>query len=238
MYRRRRPREATASFGSSSCRNQRGLLPIAVRWATGRRWSTNSSISRLGRPGMPWAGRARAERAGATASASIGTGFPRSRAERRAPPSAGCEPAPLRAHSRASLPRTGRSCGGSPRRAGACGINGRKVTQAGDVLRPSGQSGPPSCSYVSGTASLLFAGTCGYGDRSSRGGEEGVHSLVSGECTPGVAQRAGSDHSVAKRPEEDSAACADGVSDGVSTGVPRRRVREPRSRRHRRYPTP
>ena len=109
----------------------RGLLPIAVRWATGRRWSTNSSISRLGRPGMPWAGRARAERAGATASASIGTGFPRSRAERRAPPSAGCEPAPLRAHSRASLPRPGRSCGGSPRRAGACGINGRKVTQAG-----------------------------------------------------------------------------------------------------------
>lgn len=58
---------------------------------------------------------------------------------------------------------------------------------------------------------------CGYGDCSGRGGEEGVHSLVSGECTPGVAQRAGSDHSVAKRPAEDSAACADGVSDGVST---------------------
>jgi hypothetical protein len=108
-------------------------------------------------------------------------------------PSGGCEPALPRATSSKSASRR-RVCGGSPRRAGAWGINGRKVTQAGAVLPSSGPSRPPSCSYVSGTSSLPFAGTCVYGDRSSRGGEEGMHSLVSGECTPGActASRVGS----------------------------------------------
>ncbi|MDQ0746458.1 hypothetical protein QF034_000689 [Streptomyces africanus] len=117
--------------GENSCRNRRSLLPIAVRGATGRRWSTNSLLSRLGpsRQDLGWSGRR--ERPGTP---------PRHRSGRisRAPglsvvrrPSGGCEPALPRSHSRANRPRTGGSCGGSPRRAGACDINGRTVTQAG-----------------------------------------------------------------------------------------------------------